>query len=292
MKLRTALRRILVDWEKDLPAAWQSAVIGTQLDWRSRTLEEGLARGEMIFPARKGKEFPGAPKGAHVFKAFENTDPQGVRAVILGQDPYPNPAWATGRAFEQGNLQRWPEDASQVAQSLRRLVQVLVSARTGDQSYVASDGSWGELVGRVRQSSVHLESPPELFDRLEHEGVLFLNTSLTIGVARGTGGRGVVHHQFALWAPLIHHVLSFLAARRSAHTVFLLFGRHAEAVFERSGARVAAQNAGTWKTGVYVVRHFHPAAITGAGATFLRPPNPFCVANEYLRRMGAKPVNW
>lgn len=99
--------------------------------------------GELIFPGRKVTTLPGAARGAHLLRAFDDADPIKVRAVKPGQGPYSNPAWATGRDFEQGNLEQWPGDAKQVADSLRRLVQVIVAARTVDPSYAAGDRAWG-----------------------------------------------------------------------------------------------------------------------------------------------------
>lgn len=133
--------------------------------------------------------------------------------------------------------------------------------------------------------------PRELFDHLEREAVLFLNTSLTVSIFEGVAAKQCRRH-FPLWAPLIHRVLTYIAARPSGFAVFLLLGRHAEAIFDASGAKAAAESAGNWKTRVGAVRHFHPAAITTEGAVFLRPPNPFRTASDLLQRMGAAPIFW
>jgi len=91
---------------------------------------------------------------------------------------------------------------------------------------------------------------------------------------------------------LIDTVLSLIAARRAGFAIFLLLGRHAAGVFDRSGAKTEADRAGTWKTRVDAARHFHPAAITAEGPVFLRPPNPFRTANRLLERMGAASISW
>jgi len=275
---------MLAGWEDAVPDSWRAVVGGTELNWKSRVLDQEMLPGEIILPK-------------HPFRAFENTDPQRVRAVLLGQDPYTSPARATGRAFEQGSLQEWPENPYTVADSLRRLVLVLMSARTERPSYVSSDRAWTVMLGDARAGRLQLEEPRDFFDRLEREGVLFLNTSLTVSVAEPATtekSRTAKQYQrhFQCWAPLINRVLSFLASRQNGHAVFLLFGRHAQAVFDHSRAKAVAEENGTWKTRVDAARHFHPAAITVAGAVFLRPPNPFCAANELLRRMGAEPIHW
>jgi uracil-DNA glycosylase len=283
---------MLAGWERDLRAAWRKVLGGTELNWRSPALDYDLRPGEIVLPGRKGNHVPGAPEHAHVFRAFDHTDSDAVRAVILGQDPYANPAWATGRAFEQGNLAEWPEDPQKVAASLRRIVLAIAAARTGDSSYTAGDRAWKKLLADARRGLIQLEPPRELFDRLEREGVLFLNTSLTVGVRTARNGSKQCRRHFPLWAPLIDRVLTYLAGRASGCAIFLLLGRHAEAIFDASGARRAAECAGNWKNRVDAVRHFHPAAITAQGAVFLRPPNPFRAANNLLERMGAAPVSW
>jgi uracil-DNA glycosylase len=283
---------MLAGWERDLSPRWRKALSATELNWCSPALDYDLASGEFILPNRKGKRLPNVREDAHVFRAFDSTDPDKVRAVILGQDPYPNPAWATGRAFEQGDLVTWPEDPQQVAASLRRIVLAIAAARTQDPSYAANDRAWRKLIADARRGLIPLETPRELFDRLEREGVLFLNTSLTVSISGGGKGPKQCHRHFSLWAPLINRALTYITARQSGFAVFLLLGRQAEGIFEASGARAVAESAGNWKTRVDIVRHFHPAAITAEGPVFLQPPNPFRTANDMLERMGASPVPW
>ena len=74
------------------------------LDFDAIDPELTLEAWEPVFPARRGRTFLGAPKGAHIFHAFDGIAPADVRCVILGQDPYPCAAFSTGRAFEAGNV--------------------------------------------------------------------------------------------------------------------------------------------------------------------------------------------
>jgi uracil-DNA glycosylase len=272
---------MLAGWRDDLTAAWRGVLDRTELNFNSPALDCDMRPGEIILPGRKRAPAPGAPAGAHVFRAFDRVGPEDVRAVILGQDPYPNPEWATGRAFEQGGLTDWPQESAKVADSLRRIVQVLASARTGNKAYVAHDRAWGELIRDTRTGELNLEPPQRLFDRLEREGVLFLNASLTVSLVARAGSPKEPRGHYPLWEPLVNRVLSFIAGRTRGRAVFLLWGRRACDVFERSGAPSAC-----------AVRHVHPAAITPEGAAFLRPPNPFLLANESLARMGAEPISW
>jgi len=286
------LRRTFAGWEDDLLAKWRAILRGIQLNFESRAFDHEVHSGEIIVPGRKGRSVSGGPPGAYVFRAFAGVAPNDVCAIILGQEPYPNPVWATGRAFEQGNLTDWPENNRLIAASLRRIVQALATARTHDASYASGDCGWKTLARDVRESTLDLQTPRQLFDHLQNQGVLLLNTSLTISVDMRSGRPKRCRSHFPLWEPLIYRVLSFIATRKTGHAVFLLWGQNAYDIFERGGIRVAAESAGRWRRGVDIVRHTHPAAITREGAAFLRPPNPFSSANQALKRMGAKPIAW
>ena len=60
-----------------------------------------------------------APSPEHIFRPFSDTDPMTVKLVVLGQDPYPTPGVACGRAFATMN--------GTIPASLRNLRKVLGS---------------------------------------------------------------------------------------------------------------------------------------------------------------------
>ncbi|HEX8249420.1 MAG TPA: hypothetical protein VF599_14675 [Pyrinomonadaceae bacterium] len=291
MNLRNALQTYLQDWKSDLSAPWRKVFDGVDLDFDNVRADLELHEGEFIFPARKKNPIAEAPPRAHVFRAFDGIHPQDVRAVVIGQDPYPNVTWATGRAFEQGNLREWTSNARLVADSLARIVQVLVAARTNNPAYAAGDSAWKQLISDNETGVISLEPPPELFNNLQKKGVLFLNAGLTISrFVRGGAPEQIAGH-IPLWKPIIAHVLRWLARRPGKPVVFLLWGNQAKGMFEESGVEEAAREAGTWETGVVVVSHSHPAA-GGAPPLFFRSPNSFLRANEVLTEMGASQIQW
>lgn len=100
--LRDLLLKKLADCTEDLPASWRNVLGDTELNFESRAFNHNCGSEEMIIPSRKGDSIPGAPLHAHIFHAFDRLTQGDVRAVIVGQDPYPTPAWATGRAFSPG----------------------------------------------------------------------------------------------------------------------------------------------------------------------------------------------
>jgi uracil-DNA glycosylase len=105
-----------------------------------------------------------------MLRAFGACDPDDVRVILLGQEPYPNKVWATGRAFEQGNLCDWPENRAPIADSLKRIAQVLASARTGRRAYVTGNEGWKDLVRDRYAGRLNLEFPRALYHRLERSG--------------------------------------------------------------------------------------------------------------------------
>src|SRR5262245_3341445 len=97
LALREAMQDILAGWRQDLDSAWRPVVEDCELGFAAIDPALALEAWEPVFPARRGRIFPGAPRKAHIFHAFDGIGPSDVRVVVLGQDPYPCPAFATGR---------------------------------------------------------------------------------------------------------------------------------------------------------------------------------------------------
>ena len=87
---------------------------------------------------------PGEPNGAHMLRAFDGIRPEEVRCVLLGQDPYPCPAFSTGRAFEAGNTGTWRELDKMFSRSVRAFMMQIAAARTGNTELVSTFGQWPE----------------------------------------------------------------------------------------------------------------------------------------------------
>jgi uracil-DNA glycosylase len=145
------------------------------------------------FVAAKRGQTPGVlPDANRVFAALRATPFAAVRAVILGQDPYPTRSHAMGLAFSV------PRDLTPMPRSLKNIHAEL---RT-DLRLVPPDH--GSLEAWTRH------------------GVLLLNTCLT--VQEGTPAS----HRRAQWWMLTNAIINAVAAR--AHpTAFLLWGAPAKA---------------------------------------------------------------
>lgn len=130
------LRRPLEEAWRDLPPAWLQLCSGLEEHARAvaRKVDEDAKAGD-VGPARP-------------FRAFELVQPEDVRLLIIGQDPYPRPGDATGLAFhcERG-----------VPPSMRNV-------------YKAFEA---HLPGFARPKIANLE-------HWAAQGVLLLNTALTV----------------------------------------------------------------------------------------------------------------
>ena len=282
MRLRAALEAALQDWQEDIDPSWRDVVRTVSLAFDDVDATLDLDPWEPIFPARRGRIFPGAPGGAHMLHAFDGIAPDGVRCVILGQDPYPCPAFATGRAFEAGNVARWRELDKMFSPSVRAFIQMIAAARTGEAAYARSFAQWPQTLAAIEGGTVGLEEPAALTDRWVASGVLLLNSSLTLSRFQ----REVDPHQsrghLPLWRPLMVRVVEHLAQRETP-VVFLGFG-------DAAAETIRAANLGAPEADAdpRVILRPHPAEADA----FLALENPFTLCNRRLQAMGAKPVDW
>ena len=140
------------------------------------------------------------PAARDVFKALELTQPDQVRAVILGQDPYPTPGDAHGLAFSVAN----PE---------RRLP---ASLRTIFTSLETDLGITPPAHGNLSQWA--------------RSGILLLNVTLSV-----EAGKANSHKDFG-WAALAADIIQHLN-ESATPVVFMLWGKfaqHAGAGVDRS----------------------------------------------------------
>lgn len=131
------------------------------------------------------------PAAGDIFKALELTQPDQVRAVILGQDPYPTPGDAHGLAFSMAN----PE---------RRLP---ASLRTIFTSLEADLGIPPPMHGNLT--------------RWARSGILLLNVTLSV-----EAGKANSHKDFG-WAALAQDIIQNLN-ENATPVVFMLWGKFAQ----------------------------------------------------------------
>lgn len=178
-------------------------------------------------------------------RALRLTAPEDVRVVILGQDPYHGPGQAYGLAFAVPPGVRMPPSLRNIHKELQR------------------------DFGRAPE-------PNGLLEHWARQGVLLLNTSLT--VASGQAGS----HGKIGWQALTGAVFQRLVESKRP-LAFMLWGGHAQAMRPPTD---------TAKRHLWLLAN-HPSPLSA-----LRPPVPFIGcghfgrANDFLRRHGDPPIDW
>lgn len=168
---------------------WFAGLRGTPwADVLGEVLDGGEARRLAAFlDAERAAGHAVLPDPEHVFLAYRRVEPAAVRAVIVGQDPYPTPGHAHGLAFSYAGSGALPRSLANILAELERDLGIPRPAGGGDLT------PWTA------------------------QGVLLLNTVLTVraGEAGAHRGRG--------WEAITTATIDHLAGR-STPVVFLLWG--------------------------------------------------------------------
>lgn len=285
-----ALHRYMEDhfanWQDDLPqgSGWPAFFEQCEAPAFRRIPAHHVLAGDdadhaLVWPGRRDARHLDAPRGSHICRAFENLEPEDVRVVVLGQDPYRTITEATGRAFEDGtwNVGDRPQD---LAKSLKPLM-LAAWATQPDRAQAFRRGGWSELVG---MPGFALPNPGAHFDVLAGEGVLFLNAAWT-----RTGDEHLAAHR-DLWKPVMTHLLRWLTWRNGAPIVFLLHGTDARSLFQTAVGRHFRQDSIGGITRLATVYTDHPAY--QGGSRYFACGNPFTRVNDALEKLGDTPITW
>ncbi len=146
------------------------------------------------------------PEKDKVFR-FMSCDLDNAKCIILGMDPYPSTykeenqvlPVATGRSFEVANVKLFIDRYKQT--SLANIFKAL--------NYYKYDKVY--TMDELRK--MHMDTDDELidmhrwFDRMEEQGVIFLNATLTTKV-----GKSGAH--INLWKDFMDEVISYMAQRK------------------------------------------------------------------------------
>lgn len=148
---------------------------------------------------------------------FLGMDLDGIKIVILGQDPYPEKGVATGRAFEVGTLKTWEIPFRQV--SLKNIIRLIYKATNRIEEYNAIP-RFSQIVQEMKSGRFLIPNPPAFFDDLESQGVLFLNTCFTV-----YPGEPLSHRDY--WQPFTEALIQYIS-HKNPYLCWFLWGKSAQ----------------------------------------------------------------
>ena len=182
------------------------------------------------------------PPPAQIFAAFDSCPFDNVKVVILGQDPYHGPGQANGLCF-----------------SVNRGVQAPPSLQN---------------IFKEVQTDMGLPAPSTDNDlsRWARQGVLLLNSTLTVEAHRPTS------HQGHGWEQFTDDVIRTLNDSKE-HLVFILWGSYAI----KKGAFIDRNKH-------LVITSPHPSPLSAYRGFF--GSCPFSRTNAYLVQNGIAPIDW
>ena len=181
------------------------------------------------------------PPPDDIFKAFEFTPLHEVKAVILGQDPYHNYGQANGLCFSVSPSVEIPPSLKNIYKELHDDL----------GCYIPDNGC---------------------LEKWAHEGVLLLNTVLTVQAHHANSHRGIGWEEFTDAAIRILN-------EQDRPIVFLLWGRPAQAK-----ARMLSNPKHLILTAA------HPSPLSAYNGFF--GCRHFSKCNEFLKAHGVEPIDW
>ena len=221
-------------WREILPA--DALDLAEQLETRTRSMDKIC------------------PPPDQIFRALRLTQPDSVKAVIVGQDPYHTEGVANGLAFSTNPGQKIPP-------SLQNIFKEMAADLNCPKPTSGDLTPWAE------------------------QGALLLNTVLT--VEQGSGKDKANSHKRWGWQKFTCEVLR-TCAQLPQPVFFMLWGADARAF----AAGVAPGN--LKNKGVIFSSHPSPLGATKGDETcpaFLGS-KPFSAANRFLKAWGSTPVDW
>ena len=180
------------------------------------------------------------PPGSQIFRAIDLTPVPAVKVVILGQDPYHNPGEAMGLSFSVPDGVRMPPSLRNIFTEIENDLGIRMSGRPNLENWA-------------------------------RQGVLLLNSILTVEAGRAASHRGIG------WENFTDSVIRCLSDRCDG-IVFLLWGNFAKAKASLIDT-----------TRHHVLTAAHPSPLAG-GAFF--GCRHFSRTNQILVSEGKTPIDW
>tara|TARA_B100000886_G_scaffold337716_1_gene299011 strand:- start:1734 stop:2411 length:678 start_codon:yes stop_codon:yes gene_type:complete len=180
------------------------------------------------------------PPYMDIFNAFKHCSLSSTKVIIFGQDPYFQEGVANGLAFSVDDNQPIPASLKNIYKEIKN--DVGKSKNTG---------------GCLR--------------RWSHQGVLLLNSSLSVEVSKPGS------HSKIGWEDFILEILNIL--KQKNHLVYMLWGSHAKKYY-----KFIDHNKNL------VLKASHPSPLSASRGFF--GSKHFSKCNRYLKKQGLKKIIW
>lgn len=158
-----------------------------------------------------------APEKSLILRFFQ-LDLNKIKILILGQDPYSskngNLLVATGRAYEVNGLNSFDSTFKQV--SLKNFLRLIHKSLNNIDDYDQII-SYEQLKREIHNGNFKINSPKKWFDSLEKQGVVFLNTSLTVEISKP------LSHE-KLWLNFTSKLLRYISLK-NPHIIYFVWGK-------------------------------------------------------------------
>lgn len=150
---------------------------------------------------------------------FLSLDLNNLKYVFLGMDPYYTSTIvdgkempdATGRSFEVANYSDWTKPTRR---SLVNILKNIYSINNKKESIT-------KVRNEIKNGNFDISTPDKWFDEMEKQGVLFLNTALTVYKKPGS--------HMDVWEPFTKKLINYINTHNSEVT-WLLLGNDAKEV--------------------------------------------------------------
>ncbi len=181
------------------------------------------------------------PDEQDIFNALQYTDYRDVKVVILGQDPYHGPDQAHGLSFSVKPGVKPPPSLMNIFKELH------------------------DDLGCSIPNNGYLK-------KWADQGVLLLNTVLTVREGRANSHKGIGWEQFT------DRIISILSDRKDP-MVFILWGKNAQS---KLSILTNPEH--------MIIQSAHPSPLSARSGFF--SSKPFSRANNFLASLGKEPVDW
>ncbi|GAM25628.1 hypothetical protein SAMD00019534_088030, partial [Acytostelium subglobosum LB1] len=221
------------------------------------------------------------PANDQVFTAFNSIpSPKDVRVVVLGQQPMAKKEHASGFAYCDRAAVSWNLDKCKV--STRNLIKSAMISK----EYISKIDDLETIQEVLKEVDLPGDSPRDWFKATASQGVLWLNTSLTVTEDREDDRKP---HE-TIWTPFIEEALRVIFNAKINESegdisgiVFVMFGKHfagVKPIIEKVHAEVMGVVPIEYvEGGSPVLEAFHNV-------------NYFATINQMLEKVGSAKVDW